>query len=182
MDRRSLLQALGTTAALAAIPRSAEAADALVRQLHERLAQPRAFRTLSAAQQALVTRVVDLVIPRTDTPGALDVEVPALIDLLLTEWYDATESRALLANVDAIDAAARGRGAASFVALAPSAQVGLLTELDARREEKEGAAAGFRDLKTLTVFGYFTSERVTKDILQTRMVFPRYQGDAPVGS
>ncbi|MBL8961226.1 MAG: gluconate 2-dehydrogenase subunit 3 family protein [Gemmatimonadetes bacterium] len=182
MDRRSLLQALGATAALAAIPRTAEAADALVRQLHERLAQPRAFRTLSAAQQALVARVADLVIPRTDTPGALDVEVPALIDLLLTEWYDASESRTLLADVDAIDAAARGRGAASFVALAPAAQVALLEALDARRTDTSGAAAGFRELKALTVFGYFTSERVTKDILQVRMVFPRYQGDAPVGA
>jgi hypothetical protein len=182
VDRRALLQALGATAALAAIPRSAEAADALVRQLHERLAQPRTFRTLSAAQQALVTRVADLVIPRTDTPGANDVGVPALIDLLLTEWYDAGESQALLANVDAIDAAARDLGATSFVALAPSAQVALLGELDARRADKTGAAAGFRELKALTVFGYFTSERVTRDILQTRMVFPRYQGDAPVGA
>jgi hypothetical protein len=180
MDRRTLLHALGATAALAAIPRSAEAADALVRQLREKLAQAHAFRTLSAAQQALVERVADLVIPRTDTPGALDVEVPALIDLLLTEWFTEEESQALLRKVDAIDAAARDLGATSFVALAPAAQMALLTELDARRDEKEGAAAGFRELKSLTVFGYFTSERVTKEILKTRMSFPRYQGDALV--
>lgn len=186
MDRRSLLQSLGAAAAMAAIPRSAEAADALVEQLHEqlheKLAQTRGFRTLSVAQGALVTRVADMVIPRTDTPGAIDVNVPALIDLLLTEWFDAEESRTLLRNLDAIDVAARELGAASFVALAPTAQVALLTDLDARRSEKDGAAAGFRELKSLTVFGYFTSKRVSTEILQTRMHFSRYQGDAPVNA
>lgn len=182
MDRRTLLHTLGATTALAAIPRSVEAADALVSRLHEGLAQQRNNRTLSRAQQALVERVADLVIPRTDTPGAIDVQVPALIDLLLTEWFTTDESRALLSNIDAIDTAARSRGAASFTALAPAAQATLLSELDARRDEKEGAAAGFRELKSLTAFGYFTSERVTKDVLRTRMSFARYQGDAPVGA
>lgn len=144
-------------------------------------AQP-GYRTLNAAQQGLVARIVDHVIPRTDTPGALDVKVPQLIDLLLTEWYESSERDTMLANIVAIDQRARGLGATSFTALSEKDQVVLLTDLDRDRETTTGASAGFRALKSLTVFGYFTSELVTKDILQVRMVFPRYQGDASVSA
>jgi gluconate 2-dehydrogenase gamma chain len=182
MDRRDLLHALGATAALAFVPRTAEGAVAFVERLQQRVAQPGAFRTLNASHQALVTRVCDLVLPRTDTPGALDVKVPELIDLLLTEWYDPTDRQALLANLDAMNRVETERGSVTFPSLPIGEQSRILTALDARRDDKSGAAAAFRELKSLTVFGYFTSEQVTKDVLQTRMVFPRYQGDAPVAS
>lgn len=176
MDRRELIRMLGATAALGMVP---SAAAATVQGLHAAVQQGRGFRTLTTAQQALVSRVADLVIPRTDTPGALDVRVPEFIDLLLTEWYDESDARKLLDDVIAIDAAARERGAASFVAMSVAQQVELLRALDAASTETSGAAAGFRQLKSLTVSGYFSSERVTKEVLRTRTYFSRYQGDAP---
>lgn len=182
MDRRALLHALGATAALGFIPRSAEGAEAFVNGLRRAAAGQPGFRTLTPAQQGLVARVADLVLPRTDTPGALDVGVPALIDLLLTEWYDAKDRDAFLAGIDAMEERGRRAGGPSFTGLAEAQQVTLLRELDADRQAKAGAAFGFRELKALVIFGYFTSERVTKDILQERMVFPRYQGDAVVTS
>lgn len=182
MDRRDLLHALGATAALAFVPRSADGASAFIERLNQHAAQPRAFRTLTAPQQSLITRVCDLIIPRTDTPGALDVKVPELIDLLLTEWYDPPDRQAFLANADLVNRVESERGVITFAELPAGQQSQILTALDARREEKTGVPAWFREVKSLTVLGYFTSERVTKDILQTRMVFPRYQGDAPVAS
>ncbi len=164
------------------VPRSAEGASAFVARLQAAVAAQPGYRTLNVTQQVLVARIADHVIPRTDTPGALDVKVPQLIDLLLTEWYDSSERDAMLANIVAIDQRARDLGVASFTALSEKDQVALLTDLDRDRAAPASAAAGFRALKSLTVFGYFTSELVTKDILQVRMVFPRYQGDAPVSA
>ncbi len=182
MDRRDLLHALGATAALAFVPRHAAGAAAFIETMHARVVQPGAFRTLSVAQQALVTRVCDLVIPRTDTPGALDVKVPELIDLLLTEWYDPADRQRFLAGADLMNRVETERGNTTFAELPSGEQSQILAALDARRDEMTGTPAWFREMKSLTVFGYFTSERVTKEILQTRMVFPRYQGDAPVAS
>lgn len=148
--------------------------------LRSRLNAQPGFRTLSSGQQALLSRVADLVIPRTDTPGALDVQVPQLIDLLLTEWYDDVERSRLLMGLDAIDGSARAAGHSSLVAAPEEAQRTVLAALDAARGTGDASAVGFRDFKALIVFGYFTSERVTKDVLRTRMFFARYDGDVPV--
>ena len=55
-------------------------------------------------EMAVLSRVSDLLLPRTETPGALDVQVPAVLDRLLTEWASRerqAEHRALLATLDA---------------------------------------------------------------------------------
>ena len=43
-------------------------------------------RFYAEREMAVVSRVADLLLPRTETPGALDVQVPALLDRLMTEW------------------------------------------------------------------------------------------------
>ena len=43
-------------------------------------------RFYTDAEMALVSRVSDLIIPRTETPGAVDVNVPGYMDGLMTDW------------------------------------------------------------------------------------------------
>jgi hypothetical protein len=198
MHRREVLRLLGATAALPFIPDSAEAAVRFGESLHARLAErsvfPGELRTLNAKQGALVTMIAEMIIPKTDTPGATDVRVTEFIDLLLTDWYTEKERKRLLAGLGAIDARARREGGRSFVDLSEDKRVQLIRALDAARPpafkdaatmrdrdeaaamDADVAAATFARLKVLTVYGYFTSERVQKEILKTQMFFPRYDG------
>ena len=43
-------------------------------------------RFYTAEEMELVSRLSELVIPRTETPGALDVNVPGYIDGLMADW------------------------------------------------------------------------------------------------
>jgi hypothetical protein len=181
MDRRDALRLLSAAAALPFLPRDADAALTLGRTLHRRVNDV-PFRTLDAAQQALVTDLTELIIPETDTPGAKSVKVAEFIDLLLTEWAPAEERAAVLAGLADIDAraAATGQGGGPrFVALAPAQQAELLTALDAERREKSGAGFAFGRLKAMTVYGYFTSRVVDEQVLKTQLFFGRYRGDVP---
>ena len=55
-------------------------------------AQTAAAKTyLSAAQGAIARAAVDRILPRTDTPGAVDVGVPAFIDLFYGEFMSPAE-------------------------------------------------------------------------------------------
>lgn len=173
MQRREVVRFLGAAFALPFLPSNAEAAIALGEQLHLRLVgEEIPFRTLDAAQQALVTDIAEMIIPETETPGATSVKVPQFIDLILTEWAADDERTAFLAGL--ADIAAKGYGG-----LSRAKKTELLTALDAARTDSAGAGLAFSRLKALTVYGYFTSKPAQQDILKTRMFFDGYQGNVP---
>ena len=54
----------------------------------------------------MVSAIADRIIPRTDTPGAADVGVPAFIDLLYGQFMTEAERKMLTDGLDR----SRGRG------------------------------------------------------------------------
>lgn len=178
MRRREAVGFLGAALTLPFLPRTAQAALDLAETLHASLGDV-PFRTLSPPRQALVTNIAEMIIPETDTLGARGVKVPEFIDLILTEWASDDERAAFLAGLDDIDIRATALGQSLFVNLTPTLKTELLTELDGRRQEKSGAGLAFAQLKSLTVYGYFTSRVVDEKILKTQIFFNEYQGDVP---
>jgi Gluconate 2-dehydrogenase subunit 3 len=180
MLRREVIRFLGAAVALPFLPGSADAAIALGEGLHRRIeGEEVPFRTLNAAQQALVTDIAEMIIPETDTPGATSVKVPQFIDLILTEWASDEERTVFLAGLADIDARASAIGEPKFVDLTPPQKTTLMTALDAAPTDKSGAGLAFARLKALTTYGYFTSMPVQMDVLKTRMFFNGYQGNVP---
>jgi gluconate 2-dehydrogenase gamma chain len=183
MHRRDLLRLLGATAALPFLPRSAEAAIALGHQVHA--GSETGAKVLRADQLALLDAVCELIIPRTDTPGALDAKVPAFIDHMLAGWYPAAERDQLLAGFKAIDSAAAGASSgaergSSFAKLGKEQQVALLTRLDGGKGPAGSAEWALRRIKSLTVYGYFSSELVVKTVTKDPIIPGRFDGCAPV--
>lgn len=181
MHRRDLIRSLTAVTALPFIPGGADAAIEFGRSVHGRLTRAQGFRTLGSAQQALVTALCDGILPRTDTPSASDVGVPQFIDLMLTEWYDEEDRDRIVNGLGAIDAVARERGGAAFADLGEAAKNDVLETLDSRRGDRGEAARTFGNLKSLAVYGYFTSEPISKDVLKTEIYFADFDGCAPVG-
>jgi len=169
MRRREVVRYLGAALALPFLPKSADAAIQLGEALHRRIAASEPdFRTLTPRQQAIVTRVAEMIIPETDTPGATNVRVPQFIDLILTEWMSDGERSVFL------------EGLAELEPKTVTPQ--LVASLDEARSDKTGAGHTFGRIKALTVYGYFTSMPVQRDILETRMFFDGYRGDVPFTS
>jgi len=173
MHRRDVLRVLGVAAIPPLIGLDPESLYALAGTIHGR-GSSRAPRALSAQQAALVGQVADLILPRTDSPAATDVGVPAFIDLLLDEWYSPEQRARLLRGIDAIDRLARAEGA-SFGSLSAEKRAEIATRLDSAADRPPGSAkSAFRELKGLAIYGYFTSERVMEDVLHYPIVPGRY--------
>jgi len=173
MERRDLLRAFGAATALAVLPADAMAAWARV------ASGIRPAGGLSAAHLALVDAVADTIIPRTDSPGASDVGVAAFVDVIVSEQYDDAERDRFTAGLDAIDGGVMNETGANFVALPPAdrgARVGRLEALADRRVEPSRT---YWRLKSLVVHGYFTSERVMKDVLKVQVMPGAFEGSAP---
>jgi hypothetical protein len=179
VDRREAVRLLGAIAAVPFLPKTAEAATRLAEQVHGSLQGGPRYRTFDASQQALVARISDAILPRTDTPGALDVRVPEFIDHIVTEWSSDAERSALLAGLGDIEARARAMGATGFTALDATRQASLLRTLDADRRATTGAGHAWGRIKALTVYGYFTSEVVQRDVLKAQVFHEAFQPCAP---
>jgi gluconate 2-dehydrogenase gamma chain len=180
-----MLKLLGATAALPLVPRRADAAVRLAESVHRRIAAEHArpgaaLRVLSPEQNELVTNIAEMIIPETDTPGATSVRVNEFIDLLLAEWSEDADRTRFLAGLDAIDHEARATYGKRFVELAPADRELIVRALDGARDSSEGAGRAFSELKRLTVYGYFTSEAVQKNVLKTNVWPGRFDGCASV--
>jgi gluconate 2-dehydrogenase gamma chain len=102
-------------------------------------------QTLAPAEMELVARLSDLIIPRTDTPGATDAGVPEFIDRRLTASADLAAS--FRRGMSLLDP--------NFAQLATERQVAILTEFSASPDNDRGRF--FQLLKDLTIDGYYSS-------------------------
>jgi gluconate 2-dehydrogenase gamma chain len=174
MERRDLLRAFGAATALALMPRDAVAVWARV------ASGLRPSAGLSDAQLALVGAMADVIIPRTDTPGAIDVGVPAFVDVVVSENYGDAERSAFVAGLDAIDARAKSDGGAAFVDLAPAARAAAIDAIEQSGDRRSEPNRTYWRLKGLVVHGYFTSEPVMKNVLKVEVMPGKFDGAAPM--
>jgi len=112
-SRRQVLQAVAGAAVLPVLPLSA--------------AQVYSPKALNACEMRLLSVLVDLIIPRTDTPGATDAGVPVWIDDALSS--DAPVLARCRSGLTWLDAEARTRFHAPFIELSEHDQTALLTPL-----------------------------------------------------
>ena len=176
MERRDALKTMGAAAALALLPHEAFAAWARAGS------GLRPVRGLTDAQLALVGAIADTILPRTDSPSATDVGVPAFIDVVVTEQFADADREAFLLGLDALDADARGNGAAGFAALAPGARGSAIERIEGAGDRSTEPAHTYWRLKGLVLHGYFTSEPVMKNVLKTVIMPGAFNGSAPMPS
>jgi hypothetical protein len=145
-----------------------------------------AAKFFTPGEAKTVAVISEQIIPRTDTPGAVDVGVPAFIDRMMADFYQDGERKAMRAGLARIDKDAEAAHGMIFVALTPEQQVELLKRYDREAYEQAHArgAAGadrhvFGMLKELTTLGYFTSEPGATKALKYAAVPGPYKGDIP---
>ena len=180
MQRRELLKAAATAAALTLLPREARAAWAKALADAAPAAMPSAAQPalFSTAQRATLSALADAIIPRTETPSATDVGVMAWIVVIAADYYTDADRRALTTGLDAIDAQARAIAGQPFAAITGDTLTLVMNPLDTPYDRNAPAARGYSRVKGLVIHGYFTSERVQRDVLKTEIMPGRFDGAA----
>ena len=129
MEQRDLLRALGAAGALALLPNETMAAWVRV------ASGARPAEGLTEAQLALVGAIADTILPRTDTPSATDVGVPAFVDVVVSENYTDADGHCV---VGLMPRCARRPPEATRRQLAPSALP--VIEASSRRPARRAGA------------------------------------------
>lgn len=191
MQRRDLLRLLATGAVLQLAPGKT---FALIRETRALLSAQAALRTLDAHQEAMLRIMTELIIPRTETPGATDVGTTAFIDLILTEWSDDAERTSFLNGLAGVDTRAQNLFGRAFLECSPAQQSQILVALGEEMLEKTNEMAprrrrrGFRGagnadfypmLRRLTLVAYYTSEAGATQELHFEIIPDKHEGCAP---
>jgi hypothetical protein len=103
---------------------------------------------------AVVSRMADLILPKTDTPGALEAQVPFRIDHEVA--VSATLQSRFKAGLELLQAEAKKAGASDFIALSEAQQTAILKSMSEAGDSPEGEF--FNTMKELTVDWYYRSE------------------------
>jgi hypothetical protein len=132
----------------------------------------------SAPRRALLDAVADVMIPRTDTPGALDVGAPAYMDRMMAHWASQETQAAFDAILDAIDVQASAAHSKRFVKLETAAQTSVLGAYDATSlADPTGPYSRF---KNLMMTAFFLSEPGATVVLRNEEVPGPWRGDIPL--
>jgi len=108
-------------------------------------------------EMALVSRVSNLLLPRTETPGALDVNVPGFLDQLMTEWANRDTQTGHRAALAALDTRLRARSGGDFLDASDAVAERALAAVDGAAFDGE-PIEGYRSLKGLITQAYFATE------------------------
>jgi len=195
MNRREALQMLATGAVIPLLPGHL---PALMREARSLVENPPAVRSLNAHQELTVRTMAEMILPKTDTPGATDVGASQFIDLMLTEWYDEPVRSMFLKGLADVDARSQSLFGKDFVACSPIQQAEILKALGEKMVEEAGAAREqpqttrrapmrridnnfYSVLRRLTLTAYYTSEAGATAELHFEMIPDGYHGCVEIG-
>jgi hypothetical protein len=153
-DNLKIIAAIGTTCAF---PFSADELFGGQEHVHPEAAPivpagPFTPKFFTAGEIKLISRVSDLIIPPTDTPGASAAGVPKYIDSVVAG--NQAMQKQLRAGLPMLGKDFLSKSEAEQIAILKP----LSDEADAGRTPKGSAAELFHTLKNLTCDGYYTSQ------------------------
>ncbi|EAZ81332.1 gluconate 2-dehydrogenase subunit 3 family protein [Algoriphagus machipongonensis] len=188
MNRRN---ALRRTALLAG---SAVAAPTLLSLLQSCKEQKRVDwvpQFLNQEQAVFVSSFVDTILPKTETPGALDVKVDIFMDLMYAKTYDENGQKYVVEEIDKFNANCKDEYGDVFANLSTEDKTAVLKKAEAETAKFNpgvwGTAVGeqkpvgfYRQLKSMALWAYFSSEEVGKNILSYDPIPGAYLGCIPL--
>lgn len=169
--------ALKQMAAIFGLSLSATAIDSLAQGLSTN--EP-SLKLFTKAQHELAGIVAEHIIPATDTLGALGTGVHTFLDQFLVECCSKADQEKFVQGLEALNKNAQHQHKKTFLELTQEQQLAFLTKLDKKQSPFSKADHEFfKWFKSLTLFGYYTSEVGASKELAYLAIPGGYKGNFP---
>lgn len=140
------------------------------------------------------TAMVDAMLPKTSTPGAVELGVHGFVDIVLAKYTEAEDQSRLKQKFNDWLATVTEKVGSNYAGLSADDQLRVLNELDSSSkqlleeletqdltpEEWEEQAPWWLGLKSTIIGGYYSSEYVGTEVLAYDPVPGAYQGCIPL--
>jgi gluconate 2-dehydrogenase gamma chain len=146
----------------------------------------------SPAQRKIIAAMAEVIIPRTDTPGAIDARVPMFLELMVANWLEEGERTIFMAGLKDVEERIPREHGKPFDELDAAQQLKIMEALEDAASDSPWYEFGNvqRDyisdapficqLKELTVWGFFTSEEGGSQVLRYDVMPMYFNGDIPL--
>ena len=122
----------------------------------------------------MVSSISDIILPASDTPGALDVHVPEFVDLMANDCLTEKEQTTFKGGLKFLwDKFAKMQGG-SFAEESLEKQTEFIGVIDKDSFDGGENLEAYKLLKQLILLGYFTSEKVMTGQLNYHSIPGRY--------
>lgn len=130
----------------------------------------------TASELSMLVDIAEIMIPKTDTPGATDVNVISVLDGLMVTWAGSKTKQQYRYILSQVDVLSMGMFHSSYGQLPHENRQALILHLDKIAFEKKSTALSksYRHLKKMIFHVYYTSEEANPDYI---LIPGEYRGD-----
>jgi gluconate 2-dehydrogenase gamma chain len=151
-----------------------------------------AINYFTAEQREIVAAMSEVVIPRTETPGAIDAGVPAFIELMVANWLNDEERAIFIAGLQDIETRIPLESGKPFKQLSSEEQLRIMETLEDAASDSPWYEFGnvqreyisdapfICQVKELTIWGFFTSEEGGSQVLRYDPMPMYFDGNIPL--
>lgn len=193
MERRDLLKMIMATTGVAMVGVSGHA---ISYEMKEQI--PLSKTIFKSDDVILFNEIADVILPRTNTPGAKDANVGLMALILANDCYTAKERDTLLAGFQTIDEQAKKGFGSAYLLLTVAQKTEFVSQLDSEakaynhkqalyylsvtpydrdRNDNKPIAHYFTLIKQLTLFSFFTSKVGATEVLRYEATPGKYNGE-----
>lgn len=150
MDRRHLLKGIGAVALYSSF---GSVLNEFLSSCNSKSTKLRAGY-FSDEEFSLLENLADIILPKTSTPGALEVQVPYFIELVVKDCMSKEDQQLIKDGLQQMNKEATGR----FLSLSAAEKSEAARKIDEAAFKDDTSKAWYRIIKKLALVGYFTSQ------------------------
>ena len=132
----------------------------------------------SHLQENLLAEIVETIIPKTNTPGAKELNVQQFIPKMVMDCYDKKAQVTYRNGFELVDKSATNTFSKSFMECDGKQRLEILNKMS--KSENEDEKSFIQLVKGLTIKGYLSSEYVMTNLRIYEYAPARYHGCVPV--
>ena len=135
----------------------------------------------TSQQRETIEALSELIIPTTDTPGAITAGVPEFIELIVAEWYDTEDRERFMLGLTEVDERTQALAGVVFSQSEADTQTKILSALEAEgrtriMSEEDAPSSFFQQFRGLVLSGYYSSEIGLRQELLYQPIPGRFDG------
>lgn len=132
-------------------------------------------RFFTETESETLAYLAEAIIPKTDTPGALDAKVHRYLDVMADEVFPKEQSEKFQQGLTKFSSLCEEKFGSSFGDLSEEQKSEVIAEA---AQESEGSF--YDTMKRMTIAGFFTSEMGMKEVLKFDPIPGSYNGCMPL--